>query len=58
VDRSHEIAHRYEARVYHMRHLFIYTQTGFAQTLKNYSSASGSMADRTFGFAVKQAAPG
>jgi len=53
VDRSHDIAHRYGPRNYRMRHLFIYTQTGFARMLKNYTSDSGSMADRTFAFALR-----
>ncbi len=56
VDRSHEIAHRYGPRIYHMRHLFIYTQAGFARMLNNYNSPTGSMAEKTFGFAVRRAA--
>jgi hypothetical protein len=53
VDRSHEIPHRYGPRTYPMRHLFIYTQSGFAQMLKNYNSKTGIMAERTFGFLFK-----
>jgi hypothetical protein len=53
VDRGHDLPHRYGTRTYHMRHLFIYTQTGFAKMLKNYNSATGSMAEKTFAFAVR-----
>jgi len=57
VDRGHQIAHRYGPRIYQMRHLFIYTKAGFAQMLKDYNSPTGTMAEKTFGFAVRQAAP-
>jgi len=53
VDRSHELTNRYGPRIYRMRHLFIYTLTGFARMLKHYNSATGRMADATFAFAVK-----
>jgi hypothetical protein len=35
VARGYDLPHRYGARTYRMRHLFIYTQTGFVQMLQN-----------------------
>jgi len=56
VDRSHEIDHRYGKRTYLVRHLYVYTQTGFTRMLNNYNSATGRLAEATFGFAVRQSA--
>ena len=55
ADREHVVQGLYDANaIYHMRHLHIYTRTGFTRMLQNYGSPTGHMADMTFAFALRQ----
>ena len=55
VDRQHQINGRYGKATYGLSHLHIYTRNGFISMLRNYSSPTGLMLERTFGFALKKA---
>jgi hypothetical protein len=55
VDRNQEINGRYGKATYRLSHLHIYTRKGFISMLQNYSSPTGLMLERTFGFALRKA---
>ncbi|HVN45985.1 MAG TPA: hypothetical protein VMT66_12215 [Steroidobacteraceae bacterium] len=55
VDRKRVVKGRYASGTYHLSHLHICTRAAFVRMLKNLDSATGSLFERIFGFAIRRA---
>jgi hypothetical protein len=54
VDRQHELVSRQRKVAYRLGHLHIYTRTAFTNMLQNFSSPTGLVLERVFGFALRK----